>query len=507
MGLVADLSTNIRDAIRSVETKFFWTGDAVGRDLLKSASAFDEALETVVPFAEGGLEDALRDVKAFGDFVGDALRDPKQFIIAVFKRWDAALASAMAQLNVEIVGITVEGADRPEDRIAAQLRAGSAAAQERVTIAITVINFILVSGHAISIITEAASAGTVRSVAEAIQSWVWANGLGSFSPMAFQPQLNASVLPYLQYHYNSRAQAQLPPVTDVIRMQLREVFLDGRREELVGTEDRPVFDALMNQHGFNKFHSDSFWGAHWVLPSTGQLNEMLFRGVINRDEWERFIRFNDMEPSSIPRLGEIIYNPFTRVDIRRMARFGILNDDELLQAYADLGNFAQTRDIGGGKTRAIMVADPDFTVDKAQALVVFTKVFNAIPELRQRYAKGNIGADEVLEGILATGIPPLKAQLVLETIVKASAEDRVAPERELTRGLIARAWKMREISFPQATFLLQRIGWSQPEAELILRVQSQPDDPLAFVGTFLGARLGAGISAGADFEPETLVGG
>ncbi|KKK90773.1 hypothetical protein LCGC14_2719650, partial [marine sediment metagenome] len=368
--------------------------------------------------------------------------------------------------------------------------------QERVTFAITLINFILVSGSGVSIAAEIASIGTVRSIAEAIQSWIWANGLGSFTPMAFQPQLNASIQPYLQRWYNSRAKAQIPPVGDLIRMQLREVFLAGRREELVGTEERPIYNQLMAEHGYDEFHADSWWGAHWQLPSIGQLNEMLHRGVINDETWERFVRFNDVEPTSIPRLKEIIFSPFTRVDARRMDREGLLTDQELLQAYADLGFFAPTAVDASGRIRAVTVENPDFTIHKAQALFVFTKVFNAVPDLRRRFAKGWISEGELLESLKATGVDSFRAQTIFETLVKADKPERTAPEKELTRALVARAWKLRLIGFAQGVFLLERMGWDAAEAELILSVQSLPDDPLAAVSTNLGFRLGGRAPAG-----------
>lgn len=504
MALLGDIVAALTHRFGAEGGGFKWFGDKLISDLKEVGDSFSSIGKTIITEDKDlGVRDFIGDVDAFFNLTSLALTDPKEFVAEIFGKWDELLRRALAQLNVE----PPEGPQRPIGEISldleAQLALGRDQAQKRVSAALAAINLILLTGNTISVAAEIASVGTVRSIAEAIQSWVWANGLGSFSPLAFQPQVNASISPYLNRWYNSRAQAQIPPVTDIIRFQLREMYLEGRREELVGTEERPVYNQLMKEWGFNEFHADSYWGAHWTLPSISQLNEMLFRGIIDRAEWERFVRFNDLEPLSIPRLGEIIYNPFTRVDVRRMSRMGILNDDELLQAYADLGNFAPTALDADGRFRAQFVSSPDFTIHKAQALVIFTKIFNALPELRQRFAKGWIGGDEVLDAIRATGIPELRARALFETIVKEEGPARTAPERELTRALIARAWKLRIISFDQALFLMQRLGWSFAEAELILRVQSQPDDPLAFVATNIGARLGApvfGQFEGADDE-------
>ena len=492
MGLISDIVQSAVAALGSVAVGFAFKGVKVNDEMPFVVDAFvTEGLKF--------LDDHPTIVAAFA-FMNPANMviftvlgqgNPISFAQELFRKWDDLLKDAFAALNVDAFEFPPDAPLDPAFKIGFILERGRQASQDRVFAALTIINFILISGSAVSIAAELATLGQLEGISSAIQSWVWANGLGSFSPLAFQAQVNSSIAPYLNRFYNSRAQAQIPPVTDVIRMQLREVFLEGRREELVGEEDRPVFEALMKEWGFDKFHADSYWGAHWVLPSIGQLNEMLFRGVIDRETWERFVRFNDLEPTSIPRLAEIIYSPYTRVDARRMARLGILSDDELLQAYADLGFFAPTVPDGEGRHRATFVTEPDFTIHKAQALVIFTKVFNAVPELRQRFAKGWISGDQVRAGLLETGIPALRASRIAETIVKNDAPARVAPERELTRALIARAWKLRLISFPQGLFLLERMGWSTPESEVILRVTSIPERPEDFVATALGIRLGA----------------
>jgi hypothetical protein len=491
MALLSDLVKAVKDSVISIAESLRWPGSDPTAELKILQEAFNGALDNVLSSDQVIAGEPL--VRLTIEATKLVVRDrntPIDIAQEIFLKWDTALQAALGSLNVEVSESLAGVAAGAEGRLSAKLDAGASASQIRLTAALTIINAVIVSGSAISLAAEAASFGAVRTIAEAIQSWVWANGLGSFSSMAFAPQVNASLNPYLTRWYNSRATAQIPPVTDIIRFQLREVFLEGRREELVGTEARPVYNALMREHGFDEFHADSYWGAHWVLPSISQLNEMLFRNVIDSETWERFVRFNDVEPTTIPRLQQIIYNPYTRVDVRRMHRMGILDDQQLLQAYADLGFYAQTRPDASGNLRAVFVEPPDFAVDKAQALVLFTKVFNLLPELRQRLSKGHIDPSEVRAALASTGLPALRATAIYETLVKDESEGRIAPEKELTRGLITRAWKLRFISFQQGLYLLERLGWSGPESELILRVVSEYDDPLAFVSTSLGVRLG-----------------
>ena len=504
MGLIADIVESIKFAIGKVEPALQWRGEQNREALTEMGDAVLDAMNQVTfGMTSPDVESLKAEWSNTFRLSALAFSHPDKFIEELFSKWSDKLMGAYGKLNVEV---SDDAMARGGDAVAAQLLKldlGSDASKDRITAALITINAIVVGGNAAAIVAEASSLGIIRSVGEAIQSFIWANGLGSFSPLAFTPQMQASLNPYLTRHYNARATAQLPPVTDIIRFQLREVFLEGRREELVGVEARPVYDLAMKEWGFDKFWADSYWGAHWQLPSITQLNEMLFRGVISRETWGNYVRFNDFVPAQIDNLARISYSPFTRVDSRRMYRLGVLTDQELLQSYADVGYYADTEESADGSYKARFTGSSDYSTYKAEALVLFTKIFNQVPELRQRYSKGWISAEEVLAELLATGIPPERAEALYQTIVKNDAEARVAPERELTRGLIARAWKLREISFPQATYLLTRIGWSVPEAELILRVQSQPDDPLAMVSTNLGIRLGATI--GEAVEPSEFL--
>ena len=490
MGLIADIAGAFAAAIGVNAALFRSAAETPPSALLKLAEAAQKVWEgSVLSDITKGAIGLVRGLDDIAEFSVEALEDPQTFMSETFGKWSLILNNALALLNVDAPpGPAVLNLGDPS--VARELLAGqSEAAQQRVTAAITAINSIVLVANGISVAAEMVTIGNVKSIAEAVQSWIWANGLGQLSSMAYQPQLSASVIPWLNRLYAARSQAQLPGESDLIRFQLREVFEETRRAELLEFPSSPTFDGYMAERGLSKYWADSYWAAHWVLPSIGQLNEMLHRGEIDIAEWERFVRFNDFDPSSIDRLRAIIYSPFTRVDARRMHKLGVLNDVELLQAYADIGYFAPTVTGPDGREHAVEVADPDFTVHKAQALVVWTKMFNALPTLRARFRNGHIDSDELLDELRATGMPADKARELWETIAKVEAEERVSAEKQLTRGLIARAWKKRTIGFVQAVFLLRRLGWSEAESELILRVQDRPVSLEDFQGSPLGNRL------------------
>jgi len=508
LGLIADIVESVKDAWGGIQDRWTTYGDWTEehRDRI-IAGMLEVARETeyqdmLALLPGGNLVDSR-----LGEWALDRAMGPKELLSKTFRLWSDILNAALERLNID----APDNLDtlRLGDPFVIQslLAAQGGQAQDRVAVAVGAINIVLAMGNTFSVVAEAVSAGVVRSVAEAVQSWIWANGLGQLASMAYQPQLDASVNPLLTRLYNQKSQTRIPDAGDLIRFQLREVYDPVRREELLQGEPRPTFNTYMEQNGYSEYHSDSFWAAHWVLPSVTQLNEMLFRGVIDSDTWRRFVQYNDYDPSSIPRLEQIIYRPFTRVDARRMASLGVLSRQELLQSYADNGYYAETRQVGDRYVAVWKEVGYDPTIDKAQALTIWTNMFNAMPSLRSRYRNGWIDADDLRLELVATGLPEAAVDERYQMIVKAAKEERAAPEKDLTRALVVRAWKLRLISFVQAQFLLRRMGYDFNEGELILKVQSMPDDPLAYVNTALGARLlanGIGSGMGGEEPPEDM---
>lgn len=338
--------------------------------------------------------------------------------------------------------------------------------------------------------TQLLSLGQIQGFQQLVQNIIWATGLADLGGLSFRPQIAASFQPLLERHYHRIAQAEIPGPGDLTRFQLREVFDPERRAVLLGDDDISPFIAFMAQRGFPRYWAESQWAAHWILPSTTQLNEMVHRGTISDEEWRRQVRFNDFVPEAIPWLEDIIYSPFTRVDARRMADIGLLDDADLIQAYADIGYFAPKQQDATGRYRAQFVSADEFepTVHKAQSLVVFTRVFNAIPDIRRRLANGFLQPTDVQSEIRASGVPEAAARNITETLVKASDLGTSEAIRDLTTAQVVRGTKQGLISFTQGTVLLTELGWNVNRAEFILRLQVDVDDVLP-AASDLGRRL------------------
>jgi len=140
----------------------------------------------------------------------------------------------------------------------------------------------------------------------------------------------------------------LPSANDIIRYAVREVYSPeiatafGQFEGLEAVLDAARADIKASGMSEDTFKKE--WAAHWLLPSVMQGYEMLHRGVIPAASsaaeplsLDRLMVALDIMPAWRDKLTAISYSPFTRVDVRRMHKIGVLSDTEIVQSYKDLG--------------------------------------------------------------------------------------------------------------------------------------------------------------------------
>ena len=129
-----------------------------------------------------------------------------------------------------------------------------------------------------------------------------------------------------------------PPVGDLIRMAVREVFSPEIAEEFGQFEEIPAaYLEWAEKIGLTTEWARNYWAAHWVLPSMQMGFEMLHRGAINADQLDALFVAQDVMPFWRDRLKEISYRVVTRVDVRRFHALGIYDDAQVLDAYMKMG--------------------------------------------------------------------------------------------------------------------------------------------------------------------------
>lgn len=102
--------------------------------------------------------------------------------------------------------------------------------------------------------------------------------------------------------------------------------------------------ATYERAGMTRETARWLWVAHWTNVSPQQFFEMIHRkardgqgGTWTVDDIPAYVRLADINPTFGQGLEDISYNPYTRVDVRRMFQDGILEEADLKEAYMDLG--------------------------------------------------------------------------------------------------------------------------------------------------------------------------
>lgn len=130
----------------------------------------------------------------------------------------------------------------------------------------------------------------------------------------------------------------LPPVQDLITMAVREVFSPNISEAFGQFDEFPEdFAKWAKRQGISEQFAKWYWAAHWGLPSPQMGFDMFHRGIINKGQLEQLMKALDIMPYWRDKLVELAYRPLTRVDVRRMAKIGVLDHDEVVEAYKNFG--------------------------------------------------------------------------------------------------------------------------------------------------------------------------
>ena len=259
----------------------------------------------------------------------------------------------------------------------------------------------------------------------------------------------------------------IPGVGDLIRMGVREVFTPEIAERFGQFEDFPT-DILpfTKASGLTEEWTRNFWAAHWELPSPNQGFEMLHRKVIDPDDLDKLLRALDVMPFWRQPLIDIAFRPLTRVDLRRMHRLELLDEDDLQLRYEDLG----------------------FNPDNAALMVKFTIAFNAPPDkdkerepnaftrtqIVQFFRRGIFTETEATAGLVAIGWSIEGAQTIIDNEIIAQ-DDRTRTravrliERRFVKGFIDRADVFEQLDALEITEIERAELVSEMEAKQIGR--------------------------------------
>ena len=242
----------------------------------------------------------------------------------------------------------------------------------------------------------------------------------------------------------------IPSIPDLIRLAVREAFSPETIEKFRMYEDYPEeFEQWAVKQGLSPEWAKRYWYAHWELPSLTQGYEMLHRGIIDENELKMLMKAQDVMPFWRDKLIQLSYNPYTRVDVRRMYQEGVLTEEEVKRAYMDLG----------------------YDEEKAEKLTEWT-VKEATVEQRELtkslvedlFKRGLIQEDEAIEYLKDLGYREEIANLI---IAKAKY-DRERTVKNRIIAAIRKQYLKGLIDENEAIDKLNRAGFLTDEIDLLL---------------------------------------
>jgi len=122
-------------------------------------------------------------------------------------------------------------------------------------------------------------------------------------------------------------------------MAVREAWQDAVAKRYGYDEDFPAeFGEWMKKQGISADWSKRYWRAHWEVPGPTFAQEMLHRTSMTKDDYKTLLKIADYPSKFRDWMTEVAYAPYTRVDIRRMYRIGVIQTwEELIRSYKDIG--------------------------------------------------------------------------------------------------------------------------------------------------------------------------
>lgn len=258
----------------------------------------------------------------------------------------------------------------------------------------------------------------------------------------------------------------MPQVGDLIRFGVREAYDDGVSGRWGYDADFPGgFARDMAKLGYDPEWAKYFWRAHWELPSVQLGMEMTHRGIISTGEFEELLRISDYPSGWRSRMQQVIYSPYTRVDVRRMYGMGILDRAGVVKSYHDIG----------------------YDDEHAEKLADFTIKYedengkSDIPEMKtatlsiisSAVAKGMMSDDDAKSKLSNLMYTPDTAEWIIALAHwKKAVADKPEPQSGFTtdmRNITERAYMNGTIEQAPALAQLVQVGYSSEEAGFILQ--------------------------------------
>lgn len=297
---------------------------------------------------------------------------------------------------------------------------------------------------------------------------------------------------------------RIPPLTDMIRFAVREVYSPAIRSELGLDDDFPAeFVPEAALHGMDENRARQYWAAHWRLPSAQQGSRMLWRGEITQAQLSTLLRALDYPPYWREKLSNIAHLVPGRVDLRRMYRADVITRAQVHAGYVRLGytdtdaetltRFADAEKAGGtGRaeaTRSELAAefeggfiteaeyradlallgfsgpDQDIQVELGGARAVKTERGRVVTAIHKAYVAHKILEPQTRVALAGTNMIPE----AIDRILPLWTLERDLTKHELSDSQLRAAYRKSAVTLEQAVAELVSRDYTDADARVYLQ--------------------------------------
>lgn len=361
-----------------------YIGDLFWNYLGKYLEAIAKIPETIVKtLAKGAVEEAKREIALQSidekQFKTPEIRDA---VKKLKEKWQHSpegsadiardilltVTGRQAQIQLEeIAGVKITDTDKITSEMFAQLG---------------LITDISVLANTLKIIGSAIPTTNLQYLGIAIDDYISASGQGQIVGFGYGMLFSNIVSPLVTYELNAKVRPSLPMSGEAIRLGYRKYLTDAQVTDVLSKQgySAPYQEAMRKGYLFyptaqdfiqfavretfrpdivSKYQYDAeypaeidpyieqaglshewlmhYWRAHWILPSVQLGYEMLHRNKITLAEMNTLISIADYAPWWRQKLIDISYSPYTRVDVRRLYKDGIITREQVHRNHLDIG--------------------------------------------------------------------------------------------------------------------------------------------------------------------------
>ena len=138
----------------------------------------------------------------------------------------------------------------------------------------------------------------------------------------------------------------IPSVQDIVYLMGREAFEPDKISRFGLAADQPEqLEEFMRMKGLSAEWAQKYWIAHWQNPALNNVFEMFHRDQIDEEQMDEYFKLVEIPPFWRDRLKNVAYNVLTRVDVRRIHKMGVIDDEGLIKSYMHQGYSRENAEI------------------------------------------------------------------------------------------------------------------------------------------------------------------